>query len=566
MSYNEDCNIEKKDFKMRDMNLLDHIKEIIELSEIEGMTDTFLAEAKSSLDYVCRKTKLNRIEAVFFSHFLDSPDRAVTIYDIGKLLKLDKIETMKYLDIVKTLEKKRYLCRNRDSRYHKENQLLYIIPLDIQKMVSNNNFSITKKNGLTTDEFFNLVQTAFTKCSNGELELTEYENEIISLVNCNKKLPFLKDILKHELGDFDMVFFISLCYIYLDNEENEFTEKDIECLYSNGNYAYWRKLRISLNKMTHYLFSLKILECVNKNGFGDTISFCFSQEMLNTLNQELDIKTDKKGNKKGLMLFEDIEDKPMYYNEQESKKLEDLFSLLNEDNFKQIQGRLSENGMRTGFACLFSGTAGTGKTETVYQIAKKTGRDIMFVDISETKSKWFSESEKLTKAIFSKYKKFVEQNEKAPILFFNEADAIFSKRRQLDDTRSSPGQTENAIQNIILQEMENLKGILICTTNLTKNFDKAFERRFLYKIEFEKPSADVRHKIWKGMIPDLSNEETEKLSSSFDLSGGQIENVARKRSIDIVLKGKPSALEAMIEMCKDEVLDKENSRPIGFGK
>jgi SpoVK/Ycf46/Vps4 family AAA+-type ATPase len=189
----------------------------------------------------------------------------------------------------------------------------------------------------------------------------------------------------------------------------------------------------------------------------------------------------------------------------------------------------------------------------------------MYVDISETKSKWFSESEKLTKAIFTRYRKYVGENTKAPILLFNEADGVFSKRRQLDDTKSGPGQTENAIQNIILQEMENLKGILICTTNLTKNFDKAFERRFLYKIEFEKPSINVRQQIWRNMIPDLGDKEAIELSACFDLSGGQIENIARKRAVDIILKGKSPTLDVMKEMCRDEIIDKGNTKCIGFG-
>jgi len=34
--------------------------------------------------------------------------------------------------------------------------------------------------------------------------------------------------------------------------------------------------------------------------------------------------------------------------------------------------------MRKGFACLFSGTPGTGKTETAYQIARETGRNKWF--------------------------------------------------------------------------------------------------------------------------------------------------------------------------------------------
>jgi SpoVK/Ycf46/Vps4 family AAA+-type ATPase len=62
-------------------------------------------------------------------------------------------------------------------------------------------------------------------------------------------------------------------------------------------------------------------------------------------------------------------------------------------------------------------------------------------------------------------------------------------------------QTENAIQNIILEEMENLDGILIATTNLTENLDKAFERRFLFKIRFDKPTLEAKTNIWKDKIP-----------------------------------------------------------------
>ena len=64
-----------------------------------------------------------------------------------------------------------------------------------------------------------------------------------------------------------------------------------------------------------------------------------------------------------------------------------------------------------------------------------------------------------------------------PILLFNEADAVFSKRKDVNN--GNVAQTENAIQNIILEEMENLDGILIATTNLADNLDGAFERRFV---------------------------------------------------------------------------------------
>lgn len=88
---------------------------------------------------------------------------------------------------------------------------------------------------------------------------------------------------------------------------------------------------------------------------------------------------------------------------------------------------------------------------------------------------WFGESEKLIKGIFDNYRKAVRESKAAPILLFNEADAVLGKRQQNGNNRLA--QTENAMQNILLQEMERLEGILIATTNLTQNLDKAFERR-----------------------------------------------------------------------------------------
>jgi SpoVK/Ycf46/Vps4 family AAA+-type ATPase len=187
----------------------------------------------------------------------------------------------------------------------------------------------------------------------------------------------------------------------------------------------------------------------------------------------------------------------------------------------------------------------------------------MLVDIAKTKSMWFGESEKRIKEIFERYQYCVENSDTAPILFFNEADAVIGKRKDVNTGNLT--QTENAIQNIILQEIENLKGILIATTNLTQNMDKAFERRFLYKIEFSKPSLTSRQSIWKTMIPSLSDTDAGELASRFDFNGGQIENISRKRTVETVLSGVEPPLERLISFCQEELSLQSNlERKIGF--
>jgi SpoVK/Ycf46/Vps4 family AAA+-type ATPase len=162
----------------------------------------------------------------------------------------------------------------------------------------------------------------------------------------------------------------------------------------------------------------------------------------------------------------------MFYPDKTASQVAELADLLKEENFALVQKRLSGEGMRTGFAYFFSGWPGTGKTETAYQMARLTGWGIMQIDISDTKSKWFGESEKKIKKIFTQYRSAVKKSAVTPILLFNEADATIGKRQNFGEDRNGPGQTENTIQNIILQEVENLNGILIATTNLSKKWTR----------------------------------------------------------------------------------------------
>ena len=217
--------------------------------------------------------------------------------------------------------------------------------------------------------------------------------------------------------------------------------------------------------------------------------------------------------------------------------------------------------MRKGFTCLFYGAPGTGKTETVYQLARESGRDVLQIDISKLRSKWVGESEKTVRSIFKHYQWLVRHSKIAPILLFNEADGIFGIRTKMAE--GSVDKMNNTIQNILLQEMEKLDGILIATTNMTENLDNAFERRFLYKVEFTVPEPEIRASIWQSMLPFLPAESAEHLARQFCLSGGQIENVSRKCAVEFILGGSNPSLEAIEDMCRQENSYRKKGR-IGF--
>ena len=144
------------------------------------------------------------------------------------------------------------------------------------------------------------------------------------------------------------------------------------------------------------------------------------------------------------------------------------------------------------------------------------------------------------------------------------ADAIIGKR-QVGAERAVE-KMENSIQNIILQEIEQLDGILIATTNLAENMDKAFERRFLYKIQFEKPDLNCRTQIWQAMIPPLNDADASYLAGKYDFSGGEIENIARHFTIQSILHGQPeNMVKSLVEFCENERLEgSRTKRKIGF--
>lgn len=179
---------------------------------------------------------------------------------------------------------------------------------------------------------------------------------------------------------------------------------------------------------------------------------------------------------------------------------------------------------------------------------------------------WFGESEKLIKKIFTDYRALCKtcksHKENTPILLFNEADALISKRRDVNSGNCA--QTENAIQNILLEEMEKLDGIMIATTNLCENMDKAFERRFLFKVKYEKPSLEARANIWKSKLSSLTENDAERLASAYDFSGGEIDNIVRKCEMNEIIKGVQSNYEEIVELCKTERLENPDCRRLGF--
>ena len=98
---------------------------------------------------------------------------------------------------------------------------------------------------------------------------------------------------------------------------------------------------------------------------------------------------------------------------------------------------------------------------------------------------------------------------------------------------------------------------------MTQNLDKAFDRRFLYKIQFGKPVTEARAQIWKNKIPSLAKPNALKLAQNHDLSGGQIDNIARKFITHNILNGNHPTLQQIEAWCLEEGVTQEIKK-IGY--
>ncbi|KAB7886720.1 ATP-binding protein [Poseidonibacter ostreae] len=189
---------------------------------------------------------------------------------------------------------------------------------------------------------------------------------------------------------------------------------------------------------------------------------------------------------------------------------------------------------------IFYGVAGTGKTLTALAMAKSLKKDVLSFDCSKILSMYVGESEKNVRSIFDKYYELREQTKSEPVLLLNEADQFLSGRTS--GAGSGSDKMHNQMQNIFLEQIEKFDGILIATTNLLENLDKAFSRRFNYKIEFIKPNKAQRLELWKKLLPSnlplSQNFDIDKLAT-YDLTGGQIELIIKNTAYKIAATAEP---------------------------
>ena len=391
--------------------------------------------------------------------------------------------------------------------------------------------------------------------------LFEKTNELEKL---HSDLSFVQNIQKLNLDIEERTFLYEICDDLLSNDGDTGINCTLKDMYEQPSTRF--RIAKELKEERHALQKLGFIELQPAMMFNDTILSLTDKGKQIFLENDFDLFDATKKQDRKLLYPEKIAEKPLFYDKDLERQLHLFRQNLEEEKFADLQKRMADNALPKGVIALFYGLPGTGKTETALQIAKATGRAIYHVDISAAKTCWYGESQKLVKRIFTDYASMCEKETLKPILLFNEADALFSNRQNISNTSgsSSVAQTENAIQNIILEEMEKLDGIMIATTNMIDNLDSAFARRFLFKIKFGQPTVEAKQAIWHTKLAWLSEEDCGKLAAKFDFSGGEIDNIVRKVMMEEVLNGVRPDLAGIEELCRYEKIGGKKEGGIGF--
>ena len=538
------------------LDLLTAVEKVVELARDSGLKPEFFRKADTYISYLAARLDLTKEQSLMMALFVDnSSDHEIELRDFARFIGCSTTRILKYVKDINGLVLKD-MVRSRGCGS-------YRVPwYVVEPITRNEKFEGYNNANISCGEFFGVLSDIFSIRDDDEISSDMAVTRLETLMDENQHLAFVQQVKSYGLRKEDEALLLLFAHLFVDDNDDNIRYYDIKFLFDDTRHTQ-NRIKCELNDGSHPLLEKEIIEYNNNDGLVDRESFHISDDAKRLLFSEMKNIALRPENRRNTIHCDKIVPKQLYYDKKIEAQIDELANLLDDDRYRQIRSRMEEMKYHSGFACLFYGAPGTGKTETALQLARQTGRDIIQVNVPEIKSMWVGESEKNIKKLFDDYRSKVKNSKLAPILLFNEADAVIGIRQE--GAQRAVDKMENSIQNIILQEMETLDGIMIATTNLAQNLDKAFERRFLYKIKFDKPTIEARMSIWHEMIPDLTDDETRTLSSKYEFSGGQIENIARRHAIGKILHGNSeNTLDTLLGFCNDERIETREKKAIGF--
>lgn len=529
--------------------------------------EAFIFDNKKELEQIAKFTNTTLEEALFLStvFYLSFLGGGVSLKKLADYCDIHPLIFAPYIDTVLALKQKNLLAK--DENYYKNSALLddlqfVVRPPVIQAFLSGKKYRKERLTINTIEEFLATVNTVLEQKCDHHITPQEAILQLQTLWGENQKLGFIQRLKPYFLS-FKEQIVLALMGHKLLNENDDYSLHALLKRVSEGGREQFL-LKRAMVYGSSKLIKQKLV-AFQKDSFGGDYNVVLDEDGLHAIfgeDKDVFVKKIQSTKISGLIDYKTIQEKKLFFNPDDEKQIFLLQDALMQENYVEICKRLASKNSQEALTVLIYGDPGVGKTELLYQIAKTCERDIVAVDLAACRTMWYGESERLVSQIFTNYKSICEQGKQTKILLINECDGLLGQR--LQSITRAVDQTNNTLQNILLQGIEQMSGILICTTNLEGNLDTAFERRFHLKIHLKKPNATTRFKIWGSLLDSVPENFLRQIADEFELTGGEILNVVRKYEMACVLKN--AQIEEIYDFCKQEKQMTIERSKIGFNK
>lgn len=362
-----------------------------------------------------------------------------------------------------------------------------------------------------------------------------------------KELSAIRDI---DLIPVDKYLFFLVAHECINNEKSG---ADVDEIMKRLCISPFRRRKITdgLLKKQHPLIQKKLLAFIGSSfisvewmSLGD-----FANEIFH--GPETGSKRNFSPTRGVLIKPDSVVEQQLFYNKKEKETLDQILNSMSSEGLTELFSAYKSKNQPESLTVLLQGGPGVGKTSSVYDLAKKTGRIVYRVEIDKIHDMYVGETEKNIAKIFSEYETLRSEQKLCPILLLNECDNLLKSR--ISKERSSIDQMANNLTTLMLEKMENFSGILFATINQIQ-FDEAFFRRFLFRIEIKNPLPETRLQILLHAFPGIDLRVASSISDRYRLTGANIGNIQRKYILLSNACKDRKIEDCLDDLCKEEVV------------
>jgi len=524
-----------------------------------------LARVQGDIDAIASFLGITTAQTILFAVISDlSLQRTVTLEGLAKHFDCSVLRLVTYMKETEYLEKKGFVKRliRRKGRRPSYNDIGFTVPaFVIDALLQGDPAKLEAATRFDLPAFLKQVTDLIDEREENTISTTQVLEEAGFLIAANKQLPFVSYVDSGLKSILSKCAVFAFSFVRLKGQASVDFESFANSLFDD--LSQQLEFCQELASGRHELVTTGYIKLIASEFDGEksaSLSLRTARELYHSYPNLLKPENDRSG----LIDYKSLKNKNLLFCPELKEQLDLLEDIMKPAKFRSYCRQLKRNGLSSGITAVFSGEPGTGKTEEVYQLARRTKRCIMMVDLSQMRNKWFGESEKRVKQVFDDYEAIRKTSLVEPILFINEADGLLTKRIDLSASNEASDRVTNTMQNVLLQALENFEGILIATTNLTGNLDRAYERRFSLRLNFPRPDKHIRASIWKEKLPALANEEARLLGERFEISGGEIDNQVRQVLLKKVLNKNNDLYLTLVQSCS-ESHSFTSKKKVGYG-